>query len=177
MIQSLQDELAKLKKNEKDLLQEKQKLEQDNDTLETKERQLTASVQDLTKQLQEVMEENVCLQTEVDEFKTGNQESMQRMKDEMRDMKLELALVDRSKQSNTAALSNKLDQLMGEISQSEPTNNGKNSFMPSGSIDLVEDMLNLVKDMEMKLLKSKRTSTPTENHLHVEPATSQEEVY
>jgi len=180
MISSLQEDLGKIQKIEKDLQMQKQKLEQDNDTLETKERQLTASVQDLTKKLQEVMEENVVLQTEIEEYKMGSQETIQRMKDEIRDMKLELALVDRSKPANgtTQGLTSRLDRLVDQISQQNsdagsnvpngdrPSNGTSKSMESLGSLDLVDDMLSLVKDMELKLMRSKQSidrSTPAEN--------------
>jgi len=184
MISTLQEDLASSQTLGKDLQQQKQKLEQENDTLETKERQLTASVQDLTKKLQEIMEENVVLQTEIEEYKMGSQETIQRMKDEIRDMKLELALVDRSKPTNgsTQGLNSRLDRLVDQISQqnsdagsnvhSVPNGersmaNGSSKNMESlGSLDLVDDMLMLVKDMEQKLMRSKHSidrSTPAEN--------------
>jgi len=169
MIHNLQDEVAKLRKSEKDLLQQKQKLEQENDSLERKERQLDASVQDLTRKHQETIEENVVLQTELEEYKAGNQESVQRMKDELRDLKLELAVVDRTKTTNSD-ISTKLDRLSDQISLSDnemPMNGNSESL---GSISLVDEMLCLVKDMEQKLFSSKyNSSTPVENSSNVHP--------
>lgn len=173
-ISAMQEEVTRLKKLEKQYASDKQRLEQENDNLERKERQLTVSVEDLTKKLHSVMEENVVLQTEIDDYKSGSQESIQRLKDELRDMRLELSLLDRSKTADAQALANKLDRLADQISSSgnkAPKQNGVVTPVPSAtdgitSIDLVEEMLNMVKDMESKISKNKKTAkeiaTPAE---------------
>jgi len=162
MIHNLQEELDTLKKSNLELRKEKQKLEQDNDELERRVRESEASLQDLTEKMNKTLEENSFLQTELEETKTRSQEAQQRIKDEIRDLKLELSLeraskVDtpnKGKEVRVVATANTNGQ------KTPPSPNAKSPRSTDGSIDLVDDILLLVKDMERKLKTQGVPATP-----------------
>jgi len=176
MVHSLQDELEKLKKLRVDLQKEKTRLEQENDNLERRERELTATVQDLTEKVNKLMEENAWLQTELEEQSVHSQELIQRSKEELRDLKLEMTLTtDHVARRSSADLGaagvslgtspvNGSGSLNGSGNTSPTsattanggttTGSGRVPYMrklKKGSIGLVDDMLNMVKDMEKRL--------------------------
>jgi len=160
MIHNLQDETESLKKATKDLRREKQRLEQENDQLERRVREAEASLHDLTEKMNKTLEENSFLQTELEDTKNRSQESIQRMKDEMRDIRLELELMNQvTKQDEFEP-----PILKGSAVSSNHTTTPKivrngsgliRSRSKEGSIELVDDILALVKDMEWKLLSQK----------------------
>jgi len=152
MTHSLQDEIEKLKQTQKELLKDKQRLEQENDSLERRERVANASVQDLTEKLNKMIEDNAWLQTEVDEHTTKDQETMQRMKDEIRELKLELSLTTGKPRTPRS----EGDALDSANAISTKTNGGP---LPShsASVDIVNEMIAMVKDVEQRLISNKRS--------------------
>lgn len=161
MIHNLQDEAEVLKKSSKDLRREKQRLEQDNDELERRVREAEASLQDLTEKMNKTLEENSYLQTELEETKNRSQETIQRMKDEIRDLKLELELLQETESSG-----NERSNVVPKSKQPTVASNvpRKASALvrtrsKEGSVELVDDILSLVKDMEWKLLSQKMDSS------------------
>jgi len=158
MIHSLQDEAEALKKATKDLRREKQRLEQENDELERRVREADASLQDLTEKMNKTLEENSFLQTELEDVKNRSQETIQRMKDEMRDLKLELEILRETQPKNLDILKSE-ETLPTAISTSYNGAALVHSRNKEGSIDLVDDILSLVKDMEWKLLSQKMESS------------------
>jgi len=104
--------------------------------------------------MNKTLEENSFLQTELEETKNRSQETIQRMKDEIRDLKQELVVV------NEGAANRDL-----KTYQSPKVNHHKlppphlvSTRAKEGSIELVDDILSLVKDMERKLLSQKLDS-------------------
>jgi len=169
MIHNLQDETESLKKATKDLRREKQRLEQENDQLERRVREAEASLHDLTEKMNKTLEENSFLQTELEDSKNRSQESIQRMKDEMKDIRLELELMN---QVNAKQDGSEPPILKGSAISSNHTSTPKivrngsslvRSRSKEGSIDLVDDILALVKDMEWKLLSQKDSSSISDN--------------
>jgi len=175
MIHNLQDELESLKKSNKDMRREKQRLEQDNDEMERRVREAEASLQDLTEKMNKTLEENSFLQTELEETKNRSQEAIQRMKDEIRDLKLELAI--KNSQINddlkpepqppkvqTMSSETKPEYTNHNLTQAPLATQRNGVTSPryiskvrgsEGSIELVDDILLLVKDMEHKLISQK----------------------
>jgi len=138
MISRLQDEVGTLKKDNQMLKKEKQLLETENDSLERKEREIQASLTDITEKLNKALEDNAWLQTELEEQNDRNKEIIQRLKDEVRDLKLELTV---SSQPHR----------LKEMNNAPKFENGGTT---TGSINLVNDMLSLVKDMEKRLMSN-----------------------
>jgi len=172
MIHNLQDEAEALKKSNKELRREKQRLEQENDELERRVRESEASLQDLTEKMNKTLEENSLLQTELEETKNRSQETIQRMKDEIRDLKLEMAVSNSSKLETQPAIereikTNGIQKPLPKTTESSVPSPRNGAISPSrlsktseGSIDLVDDILVLVKDMERKLLLQKMDTAP-----------------
>jgi len=162
MIHNLQEELDTLKKSNLELRKEKQKLEQDNDELERRVRESEASLQDLTEKMNKTLEENSFLQTELEETKTRSQEAQQRIKDEIRDLKLELSLERASKVDtpNKGKEVRVVPTANTNGQKTPPSPNAKSPRSTDGSIDLVDDILLLVKDMERKLKSQGVPATP-----------------
>jgi len=99
----------------------------------------------VTEKLNKVLEENVWLQSELEEQNSRNQELIQRLKEEIRDLKVELTVADRYATVKPSP----------ESPVKPSPRNGSATTSPGGSINLVNDMLGLVKDMEKRLLASK----------------------
>jgi len=156
MIHNLQDELEALKKSNKDLRREKQRLEQENDELERRVREAEASLHDLTEKMNKTLEENSFLQTEFEETKNRSQETIQRMKDEMRDLQLELIVTNEGSANRDSKVNQSPKMKQNHHKSSSPPNV---SHSKEGSIELVDDILSLVKDMERKLLTQKMESS------------------
>jgi len=130
-------------------------------------RESEASLQDLTEKMNKTLEENSFLQTELEETKNRSQESLQRMKDEIRDLKLELSVSEQGKELTGPTLKQVEHKQNGIVSPESPnhrapsptslslTNKSLRHVFSEGSIELVDDILLLVKDMERKLLSQK----------------------
>jgi hypothetical protein len=94
----LQNEKEKLDKSKQDLVRDKQRLEQQNDDLERRERfvlysycsfkiyerQFGATIQDLQERINKLTEDTAWYQTELEEQNLKSKEEVQRMKDEIR---------------------------------------------------------------------------------------------
>eukprot|EP01112_Ceratiomyxa_fruticulosa_P021549 TRINITY_DN761_c0_g1_i1.p1 TRINITY_DN761_c0_g1~~TRINITY_DN761_c0_g1_i1.p1 ORF type:complete len:379 (+),score=106.95 TRINITY_DN761_c0_g1_i1:239-1375(+) len=91
-IHTLQEEVQKYIHLKNELQSDVRRLEQENDTLERRERQASATNQDLSERLDKAIEENVWLQSELDEQKTLSLETIQRLREEIRDLKLEMSI-------------------------------------------------------------------------------------
>jgi len=116
--------------------------------------------------MNKTLEENSYLQTELEETKNRSQETIQRLKDEIRDLKLEIAI----KKSQVEDKPNPEPSKVNQTTTVE-TKNGFNAIQlpfnvtspryvskirgSEGSIELVDDILFLVKDMEQKLISQK----------------------
>merc|ERR1712063_165290 len=91
-ISRLQEELRELRELSEALGVEKRKLEQENDDLERRERELSASVHDLQERVDVGTEKSVIMNLELEELRVSSQEVIQRLKDEIRDQKHELSI-------------------------------------------------------------------------------------
>jgi len=162
MIHNLQDEVDSLKKGNKELRREKQRLEQENDELERRVREAEASLLDLTEKMNKTLEENSFLQTEFEDTKNRSQETIQRMKDEIRDLKLELELNGEPTGKEKHEASKEIAAAFNVSTLSRSPSSLVRSRSKDGSIELVDDILSLVKDMERKLISQKMESnSPT----------------
>lgn len=162
LISTLQEELNKLTQQRNSLQKDLRRTEQENDTLERRERMLTASVADMQERLEKVMEENVWVQSELDEHHAQSDESVQRLRDEIRDLKLELAIKERNvgslSRSESPAHLGKREHLLPaeDMSPRPPKSPRRHAGTPSFSappiaIGMVSDMLNLVKELEVRI--------------------------
>ncbi|EGG16610.1 Lis-interacting protein [Cavenderia fasciculata] len=131
LIASLQDEVDKLKHFKQSLLGDKRKLEQENDTLERRERASSASVQDLSEKLDRVMEENVWMQSELEESKQNADETIQRLREEMRELKQDISVKDNKKIliKPIPTEVSKLDNTIITIIDQQPNNNNNNNMI------------------------------------------------
>lgn len=186
LINSLQEELARITQTKNICQQNVRKLEQENDTLEQRERVLTVSVGDLQDRLERVMEENVWLQSELDDHRIQSDEQTQRLRDEIRDLKLEISILERKHNTKHEHSHPKLKREHSTQNQSDNKEGGEGKPRPSKSprrtqqqqqqhhtlphphphshplpntapnigaaaISMVSDMLNLVKDLEVRI--------------------------
>jgi len=175
MLHSLQDEVETLRKTTGELRREKRLLEQENDELETRVRVSEASLHDLSEKLNKTLEENAWLQTELEEKATRNQETVQRLKEEIKDLQSEIAALAQ-KLSETTPTHIERDTKPSPPNGAPSNTNGTSQVRSTGilskargkegSIDLVDDILSLVKDMEKKLQKQDEKSTfETEDYI------------
>lgn len=174
LINSLQEELSRVTQSRNVLQQNIRKLEQENDTLEQRERVLTVSVSDLQDRLERVMEENVWLQSELDEHKIQSDEQSQRLRDEIRDLKLEISIMER-KNASKEQIQPKLKREHSQKANVNETGEGKPRPSKSArrsqqgvatapnigaaAISMVSDMLNLVKDLEVRIATYRHNKT------------------
>jgi len=86
-IARLQDELNHYKTQSEALLIDKRTLEQANDDLERRERELSASIHDLSEKVDSGTEKGVIVSLELEETRKNSQEIIQRLKDEIRGKK------------------------------------------------------------------------------------------
>lgn len=168
LISTLQEELNKVTQQRNSLQKDLRRLEQENDTLERRERMLTTSVADMQERLEKVMEENVWVQSELDEQSAQADESVQRLRDEIRDLKLEIAIIEKKNGSPTRGETLvpspvKLELSIPIITIETPTRPPKSprhnpripSSAPPLAIGMVSDMLNLVKELEVRIASYK----------------------
>lgn len=169
LISTLQEELNKVTQQRNSLQKDLRRLEQENDTLERRERMLTTSVADMQERLEKVMEENVWVQSELDEQSAQADESVQRLRDEIRDLKLEIAIMEQKKSSTPRGETSmpspvKLEIPIPTITIETPTRPPKSprrnpgtpsSNAPPLAIGMVSDMLNLVKELEVRIASYK----------------------
>ncbi|KAL6058088.1 hypothetical protein QOT17_015067 [Balamuthia mandrillaris] len=94
-IEKMRVELETLKKEKVDLLQQRRRLEQDNDDLERREREATATNTDITMKLDQAIEETAWLRSEYEERVSKDEELIQRLREEINDQKSELASLRR----------------------------------------------------------------------------------
>ncbi|KYQ93543.1 Lis-interacting protein [Tieghemostelium lacteum] len=164
LITNLQDEISKLQTTKQTLLEERRKLEQENDYLERRERASSASINDLTEKLDRVVEENVWMQSELEESKEAADETIQRLRDDIRDLRQELSVRERRKTTSIQGLLSKPPTT--EKSKREnplsmniprPTKSQRNrvednaTSKRSGSLVIVQDLINMVSDLENKI--------------------------
>jgi len=182
MIHNLQDEVESARKSNKEFRRDKQRLEQENDELERRVRVAEASLHDLSEKLNKTLEENAWLQTELEERTNRSQESIQRLKDEIRDLQLEIIIINQKLMEQPQG--EKSEQGVTEVTKpTEPESQTKKNSEPSrprafsngasslqangkgkeGSIELVDDILLLVKDMERKLQHQRTDKSPFES--------------
>jgi len=180
LINTLQEELNKSTQQRISLQKDLRRVEQENDTLERRERMLSTSVADMQERLEKVMEENVWVQSELDEHHAQSNESVQRLRDEIRDLKLELAIMER-KNATTPKNETPIPHLGKREHLSpaadvtirppkSPRRNATPSFnAPPIAIGMVSDMLNLVKELEVRIASYKNNrsllSPPTSPRL------------
>lgn len=150
LISTLQEELNKVTQQRNSMQKDLRRLEQENDGLEQRERMLSTSVADLQERLEKVMEENVWVQTELDEHNAQANESAQRLRDEIRDLKLEIAIME--KKGKPEASPGKRDALF--IPEGKRMRSGSNAAPPA-AMSMVSDMLNLVKELEVRIASYK----------------------
>ncbi|PRP83364.1 Lis-interacting protein [Planoprotostelium fungivorum] len=166
MIHHLQDELEILKRTHRESQRIQQKLEHDNDTLERREREHASSITDLTDKVNKLLEDNAWLQTELDETRLKYQEVSQRTKEELKDLQMELDMKDRAREEKMrgAGLVTPDGQMVGSLQRSNSTlplpstPMGKSDLFPpsksattKNSLIMVNEMVQLVKDMESRL--------------------------
>jgi len=167
LISTLQEELNKSTQQRISLQKDLRRVEQENDTLERRERMLSTSVADLQERLEKVMEENVWVQSELDEHHAQADESVQRLRDEIRDLKLELAIMERKnsttpKTEGTAPHLGKREHLSPamDVTVRPPKSPRRHTSTPNFNappiaIGMVSDMLNLVKELEVRIASYK----------------------
>jgi len=158
LIRSLETQVEALNKAQEVWLKEKLRLERDNDDLERRERSANASVQDLTEKMSKLLEDNAWLQTEIEDQTSRSKETIQRMKDEIRDLRLEVSL---------SGITSKVPTF---VVKETPAPDPSSLFSVSGninnepnSINLVDEMLQLVKTMEKKFAKTATTPLKIES--------------
>lgn len=189
LINNLQEELSRVTQSRNLLQQNIRKLEQENDTLEQRERVLTVSVGDLQDRLERVMEENVWLQSELDEQRIQSDEQIQRLRDEIRDLKLEISIMERKNATKHESSHPKLKREHSTTQKDHEKEGGEGKPRPSKSprraqhntlphphphthplqnnqpnigaaaISMVSDMLNLVKDLEVRIATYRHNKT------------------
>jgi len=190
LINNLQEELTRVTQSRNLLQQNIRKLEQENDTLEQRERVLTVSVGDLQDRLERVMEENVWLQSELDEQRIQSDEQIQRLRDEIRDLKLEISIMERKNATKHESSHPKLkrehsttqkdhDNKEGGEGKPRPSKSPRraqhntlphphphahplqnnNPNIGAAAISMVSDMLNLVKDLEVRIATYRHNKT------------------
>jgi uncharacterized phage infection (PIP) family protein YhgE len=162
LVSTLQEEVNKLTQSKNTLLKDVRRLEQENDTLERRERVLSVSVTDLQEKVEKAMEEDVWLQSELDEQKAQSEEAIQRLRDEIRDLKLELSIMERKSSVTASKLeTTPLGKRDGDHIDYSPrppksprrhalTNSASNAIGVS-AMNMVTDMLSLVKDLEVRI--------------------------
>ncbi|EGC34948.1 hypothetical protein DICPUDRAFT_55455 [Dictyostelium purpureum] len=165
LINSLQDEVTKLQAIKQTLTEDKRKLEQENDSLERRERASSASVQDLSDKLDKVMEENVWMQSELEESKQIADETIQRLRDDIRDLRLEISVRERkptlkSSSSSSTEKPNSINTKRenpisfniprAQKSQRQKTEDTASSSR-AGSLLVVTELINLVSDLENRI--------------------------
>ncbi|KAM9973007.1 hypothetical protein ACTFIR_012378 [Dictyostelium discoideum] len=166
LINSLQDEVTKLQTTKQSLLEDKRRLEQDNDSLERRERNSSASVIDLSDKLDRVMEENVWMQSELEESKQVADETIQRLRDDIRDLRHELSVRERKPSSASNSINGKSNgEKSINIKRENPTaynipraqksqrqrTEDTASSSRASSLVVVNDLINLVTDLETRI--------------------------
>jgi len=139
---------------------------------------LTVSVGDLQDRLERVMEENVWLQSELDEHRIQSDEISQRLRDEIRDLKLEISIMERNqapKEHTNFKLKREHSTKESDIKDGgegkpRPSKSARRSHHPpagaptapnigAAAISMVSDMLNLVKDLEVRIATYRHNKT------------------
>jgi len=149
IIRNLETQIETLKKHQDQWSKDKQRLEQDNDDLERKEREAGATAADLTEKLNKLLEDNAWLQTELEEQQSKTKESSQRMKDEIRDLRLEISLFGMQSKVPPSAKQESSENITPTPPPSARETTAVTSNDPT-AINLVDEMLQLVKNMEKK---------------------------
>jgi len=151
MIHTLQDESSSLKTRVSGLQKERVALEQLNDDLERRERELHATATDLTDKLNKVLEDNAWLQTELEEHNWQHKEVMQRMKDENRSLREELSLAEARRALAIRDSRSRRNSIGLQLEALTPPPSAENAAQPlPASLGLVEDILSVIKSMEKR---------------------------
>eukprot|EP01132_Coremiostelium_polycephalum_P002006 gene2006-2468_t len=175
---SLQDEVQKLQTIKQTLMEDKRRLEQENDSLERRERASMASANYLTEKLDIVMEENVWIQSELEESKQTADETIQRLRDDIRDLKHELSVRERkpnilikqasSSTTTTTEKSKRENPMAYNIPRPQKSQRLKADDTPSsraGSLVVVSELINLVTDLESRISSFRQSRQTTSNSI------------
>jgi len=142
-ITRMQEELDHYRELSDRLANDRQRLEQANDDLERREREMSATIHDLRDKVDFGTEKGVIVSLELEELRVSTQEIIQRLKDENRDQKQELNV----RAMEIDALQRQLPRFEGRAASKMLTPN----LSPLGFVD---DMLVLVKDIEASLIQA-----------------------